>query len=190
MKDILIIFDFYGVLAGELAPIFFKNHFSETDAKTLKDKYFVPADLGKFTFIETINNIAKDYNLNSDEIIAEFKSYVKINYELFDYINKLKENYKVALLSNAAEGIYDLFFPELKLDKIFDKAFLSYKEKLVKPDLNFYKLCISSFNINFDKVIMIDDNINNVNNLDQIDVIGIQYKNNIELIDKLNKILN
>ena len=34
---------------------------------------------------------------------------------------------------------------------------------------------------------MIDDNINNVKDLDKIGIIGIQYKNNEELFEKLNK---
>ena len=185
----LIIFDFYGVIGGELAPRWFKNHFDNDKASILKDKYFVPADKGLFTFKETISNMAKDLGLNYDDIINEFKSYVRLNTKLLDYIKMLRKKNNVALLSNAAEGIYELFFPELKFNDYFDKVFLSYKEKLIKPDFKFYELCRNSFNKKFDTVIMIDDNINNVKDLDKIGIIGIQYKNNEELFEKLNKYL-
>ena len=45
----LIIFDFFGVLGGELSPKWFKNHFEENLAVELKNKYFIPADNGIYT---------------------------------------------------------------------------------------------------------------------------------------------
>ena len=189
MKNTLIIFDFYGVIGGEISPRWFRNHFDEAKASILKDKYFVPADKGIFTIEETLENMANDLGFSYDEILTEFKSYVTLNTELLSYITKLRKNNNVALLSNAAKGIYELFFPDLNLNDYFDKVFLSFKEKLIKPDFKFYELCVKSFKRDFDKVIMIDDNINNVKDLDKINIEGIQYKNNQELFNKLDKYL-
>ena len=181
----LIIFDFYGVIGGELAPKWFNNHFNNEEAKQLKNKYFVPGDEGKYTIQEIFEMMAKDLGFTYDEILNEFKSNVYLNTELIDYIKELRKTNKVALLSNACEGIYELFFPNLKLDEMFDKVFLSFKHKLIKPNLEFYKLCVNSFNEKFDKIYMIDDNISNIIHLDQIGITGIHYKNNEDLFEKL-----
>ena len=53
----LIIFDFFGVLSTEVAPKFFLNHFKE-NFKELKDYYFIPADSGKYSFLETLKRIS------------------------------------------------------------------------------------------------------------------------------------
>lgn len=190
MKKTLIIFDFYGVVGGEISPRWFRNHFSDEEASVLKEKYFVPADLGKYTIEETLQNMANDLGFKYEDILAEFKSYVVLNTKLLDYIKELRKNYTVALLSNAAEGIYELFFPGLKLEEHFDKVFLSFKYKIVKPDFRFYNLCVSSFNETFEQVIMIDDNINNVKDLNKINIKGILFKNNNDLKIELNKLLS
>ena len=107
----LIIFDFFGVIGAEISPRWFKKHFKDDEALVLKDKYFEPADLGIYTIDETLDRISLDFNIDKNEIIEEWKSYVKPNNLLLDKILKLKVNNKVALLSNAAKGIFELLYP-------------------------------------------------------------------------------
>ncbi len=183
----LIIFDFYGVIGGEIAPKWFKNHFDMPLADELKAKYFIPADQGIYSFKETLERIAKDYNFNYDDILKEMSTYVVVNNELLDYILELRKNNDVALLSNAAKGIYDMLFPNLDLNKYFDKVFISAYHNMQKPDLRFYKLCVDSFNKEYDEIYMIDDNIKNISHLNEIGIKGILYKNNQELFDILKK---
>ena len=182
----LIIFDFFGVLGGELSPKWFSNHFEDSKAKELKDKYFIPADNGVYTIEETLEHIANDLGFKYEDVLNEFKSNIMTNHELFDYILKLKENNYVALLSNAAKGIFELFYPNVKLEKYFDKIFISAYHHMQKPHFEFYNLCVNSFDVDFDSVYMIDDNIKNIKDLNQINIKGIQYKNNEELLKELN----
>ena len=185
----LIIFDFFGVLGGELSPKFFAKHFNDEEAKRLKDNYFVPADNGDYTITETFKRISDDLNIDYDLIYNEFKENVSINYELFDYIKKLREKNTVALLSNAAKGIFELYYPSINLEECFDKVFISSNYHMQKPQFRFYNLCKDSFNIKFDEVYMIDDNIKNIKDLNQIDITGIQYINNEELFKKLDQFI-
>ena len=182
----LIIFDFYGVIGGEIAPKWFRNHFEQPLADELKSKYFIPADQGLYTFSETLEMMAKDLGFSYDEILKEMLSYVRVNNELLDYILKLRKNNDVALLSNAAKGIYDILFPNLVLEDYFDKLFISAYHNMQKPDLKFYNLCVNSFNKNYDEIYMIDDNIKNISHLDVIGIKGILYSNN----EKLFKVLD
>ena len=145
-SKVLFLFDFYGVLSSEIAPKWFSNHIKdEEEASILKNKYFEPADLGKYTFKETIDRMAHDLGYNSIDILEEMKSYAKLNIELLNKILELKKKNKVGLLSNAAIGIFDLLFPDLDFHIYFDKAFVSCDYKIKKPDLKFYNLAIDQF---------------------------------------------
>ena len=185
----LIIFDFFGVIGGELAPKWFANHFDSITAATLKNKYFIPADNGKYTIEEVFKLLANELGFSYDDILNEFKSYVSLNNELLEYILKLRKNNKVILLSNACKGIYKLFFPNLDLNKYFDNVFISAYHNMQKPDLNFYLKAINSFDNEFDEIYMIDDNIKNISKLNEINVEGILYIDNKQLFKILDKLL-
>lgn len=188
-NDRLIIFDFFGVLGGEMSPKWFKKHFELEEALRLKDKYFIPADNGVYTIYETLEHIASDLGFTYEEVVEGFKENVKVNNELFQYVLKLKENNTVSLLSNAAIGIFDLFYPDVNVYKYFDKVFISSEYHMQKPDPKFYLECVNSFDYKFKEVFMIDDNYKNIKDLDKINIKGIQYKNNEELFNIFNKYL-
>ena len=184
----LILFDFYGVISSEIAPKWFNNHIKDSkEAAILKNKYFEPADLGIFTFKETIHNMAIDLGFNEEEILTEMKSYAKLNNPLLDEIKELKKRNTIGLLSNAAIGIFDILFPSLDFNLYFDKCFISCDHKIKKPDLKFYNLAVEGFNQNFDEIYFIDDNISNIKVLENTKIKGILYKNNEELFNVLNK---
>lgn len=174
----LIIFDFFGVIGGELSPIWFSKYYKKEEALILKDKYFIPADNGEYDIKETIEHMASDLGHSYEEIYEDFKKSATINYELLDYILELRKKYNVALLSNAADGIFDMFFPNLDINKYFDKVFISAKFHMQKPNLDFYKLCIDSFDTKFDEIYMIDDNPKNLKEIHKLGIKGILYSSN------------
>ena len=133
--------------------------------------------------------MSNDLGFTYDEIYNDFKSSISTNYELFDYILKLKKNNKVALLSNAVIGLFEMFYKDLDLNKYFDKVFISAYHKMQKPDFKFYNLCVDSFNQKFDEIYMIDDNIKNIKDLDKIGIKGIQYFDNKKLFKVLNNFI-
>jgi FMN phosphatase YigB (HAD superfamily) len=185
----LILFDFYGVISSEIAPKWFNNHIKDsTYAAILKNKYFKPADLGLFTFKETIHNMAIDLGFNEEEILTEMKSYAKLKIPLLDKIKELKKRNTIGLLSNAAIGIFDILFPSLDFNLYFDnKCFISCDYKIKNPDLKFYNLAVEGFDQNFDEIYFIDDNISNIKVLENTKIKGIPYKNNEELFKIINK---
>ena len=185
----LFIFDFFGVLSGEIANRFFLNHYNHDIALKIKDEYFKPADKGLVTFTETLEKISSDIKIKYDDVLEEFKRYAVINNELFKYILELKKKYHIALLSNAPKDLYELLFSDINLNEYFEKIYISGKIGLSKPDLKFFELCVNSFDQKFDEIYMIDDSIKNLKDLDKINIKGILYTNNEELFKILNKYL-
>ena len=187
----LFIFDFFGVLSGEIANRFFFNHYNSDVALKIKDEYFKPADVGLITFTETLKKISLDIGIKYEEVLDEFKRYGVVNEELLKYILKLKENKNncIAMLSNAPKDLHKLLYSQIRLDEYFEKIYISGQQGISKPDLKFYELCVNSFNKKFDEIYMIDDSNKNLKDLDKINIKGILYTNNTELFKILNKYL-
>ena len=55
MKNRLIIFDCFGVIFEEVAHVFLKRHLPTETVDEIKDKLFVPADLGLVTHEELLS---------------------------------------------------------------------------------------------------------------------------------------
>ena len=187
----LFIFDFFGVISGEIANRFCYNHYSKESALIKKDSYFSKADIGLTTFDEIIKEMSKELNINYDEILKEFKTYGVINTKLLEYILKLKSNKNnhIALLSNGPKDCYKILFPEIDLNQYFEKVFISGQQGISKPNIKFYEICVNSFNIKFDEIFMIDDSEKNLKNLDTLNIKSILFINNEELFKALDKYL-
>ena len=187
----LFIFDFFGVLSWEIANRFCFNHFNKDSALKIKDDYFAKADIGERTFEDIMQQMAKDLNINYNDILQEFKNYGVINSELFEYILKIKNNNKnhVALLSNAPKDLHKLLYPQIDLNKYFEKIFISGQQGFSKPNIKIYELCVKSFNMDFEEIFMIDDSEKNLKNLDKLNIKSILFTTNEELFKILDKYL-
>lgn len=176
MKKRLIIFDCFGVIFGEVAPVFFRNHFPPEEAAVLKEKYFIPADLGLVNFDKLFDDIAAELGMEKDEVLTEWNSIIHLNEEIIPVIKELKKDSDVILLSNAVESFVEGLFEKYSLTVLFDKIFISCYLKMAKPDPAIYQYAVSQMNKEYDEIYMIDDNIANVENLHEIGINGIQYK--------------
>lgn len=177
MKNKLVIFDCFGVIFEEIAPPFFRKHFDEETAAVLKDKFFVPADLGEITRDELFDNMSRELNMEKEYILSEWDNLIRLRDYMVPEIEKIKEKADVALLSNAPLGFVEELFEKNNLTRLFDKMFISCNLKIAKPDPEIYLHCVRSFGKSYDEIYMIDDSIKNVENLSEIGIIGVHFKN-------------
>lgn len=175
MKNSLIIFDCFGVIFDEIAPVFFHRHFDGDIALSLKEKYFAPADLGLMTRDELFTRMASELNMDKNKILAEWETLIHLREDMPPVIKALKEKYDIALLSNAPQGFVERLMKEYDLEKLFDKMFVSSALKMAKPDPEIYKLCVSSFKKEYNKIYMIDDNLKNLAVLPNLGIKGIHF---------------
>ena len=175
MKNKLIIFDCFGVIFDEIAPVFFNRYLPEDKAADVKEKIFVPADLGMIPYEQIFEEISKELNMDKNSVIEEWESLIQLNNDMVAVIKKLGECADIALLSNAPLGFVEKIFDKYSLNSLFDKIFISCNIKMAKPDIEIYKYCISQFNKDYDKIYMIDDNIKNLEHLPSIGIIPIHF---------------
>ncbi len=178
-KSITFISDFFGVIAGEMAPLFFARHFKEK-GKEIKNHYFEKTDLGIMTFEETLKNICNDYSFSLEEVKKEFESYIKIDNEVISILKKVKEKANLVLLSNAGDHIVEDILKRFVINDLFDYQFISYRFGIAKPNPLFYQLAKNS-TPKVNKFYMLDDNPSNLENLNEIGIEPILFKNSKQL---------
>lgn len=185
MKNELIIFDCFGVIFGEIAPIFFERHFSPEQAAVLKEKFFVPADLGEVTLDELFENMANELGMKKENIMKEWNELTVLKAEMIPVIEKLHETHDIALLSNAPLGFVEKLMKENNLEYLFDKIFISCNLKMAKPDPEIYKYCVEQFNKNYEKIYMIDDNLKNLDPLPSLGITPVHFTGIEKMLSEL-----
>lgn len=186
MKRNLIIFDCFGVIFDEIAPVFFRKYLPCEQAALIKDKIFIPADLGKITYEQIFDNIAAELNMDRKEVCAVWDSLIHLRKEMISVIEKLSETADIALLSNAGLGFVESLFEKYDLNRLFDKIFISCNLGMAKPDPEIYKYCVKQFNKDYDNIYMIDDNIGNIEHLPEIGIIPVHFTDIRSLKNKFN----
>ena len=174
-KNTLIIFDCFGVIFEEIAPPFFRNHFEEETAAILKEKYFVPADLGEITRDELFDRMSAELGMKKEDILREWDELTRFRPYMAPVIERLGEKYDIALLSNAPLGFVEEIFEKNNLTRLFDKMFVSANLKMAKPDPAFYMYCVNSFGKRYDKIYMIDDSPKNLEKLHEIGITPVLF---------------
>lgn len=185
MKDKLVIFDCFGVIFDEVAPPFFKGRFDAETAAIMKDKFFIPADLGMVTLDELFGNMANELGLEKQYIENKWNELAKLREYMVPEIERIGEKADVALLSNAPLGFVEQLFEKHNLVRLFDKMFISCNLKMAKPDIEIYKYCVSQFGKDYKEIYMIDDNAVNLEHLKEIGITPVLFEG-AESLKKLN----
>ena len=186
MSKTLFIFDCFGVITSEIAPIWFASRYPEEEAKRLKEAYFAGADRGEKSIGELIDRLSSGLNIPRNEIIDDWKKIFTVNYDLINLIKELKSKHSIALLSNAPLGLVEAIISTYNLENLFDKVFISSHYKMAKPDKEFYRLCMDGFK-DANSYYMIDDNIKNLSVLSELNINTHLFKSNEGLIEYLRK---
>lgn len=176
MKNRLIIFDCFGVIFDEVAPVFIKKYISGKEADLLKEKLFVPADLGEVTYEELLTNMAEALKLDKEEMTKEWEGLFRPKEETVAFIKRLQGKADIALLSNAPLGVIETQFEKHNLFPLFDKVFVSCNLKMAKPDPKIYLHCVGSFNKVYEEIYMIDDSIANLRYLPEIGITPVHFR--------------
>lgn len=177
MSKTLVIFDCFGVIMNEVAPVFLKKFLPAEKADTVKEELFNPADMGEVTYEELLDNMAEVLGMPKEEMIPQWEAMFSLREEIVPAIRKIREAADVALLSNAPLGVVESILDRYELWDLFEHAVISCNVKMAKPDVAIYKYCISLFNKEYDKIYMVDDNFVNLEHLPDIGITPVHYRN-------------
>lgn len=186
MKKRLVIFDCFGVIFGEIAPPFFNKHFPPETAAELKDKFFIPADMGLVTYDELFDNMSRELKMDKNYLLSQWEELVSLDEKMVEAIKELKKDSAIALLSNAPMGFVEKLFEKYEIYPLFDKVCISSAVKMAKPDKKIYQHCLDMFEEKYEKIYFIDDTAKNLIGLEELGIIPIHFKGIDEMLEALN----
>jgi len=144
-----------GLFDGELDDIVFNSEVANL------------ATIGKATMDDVWAYVQAKLNLNHTELellIEDFWKEDFLDSELVQELLKLREKYSTAILSNIWTDARTFFKQIYAIQEglTVDKLFLSCEMGLAKPDPQIYKQTADDLEVQFDEILFIDDNKENI----------------------------
>lgn len=185
MKRKLFIFDCFGVVISEVSSLFLNNHLNAEQQLYMRKNVYRQLDLGAMTMDEMFDDLSARCGMTVEQAKQEWASYEELFVDTIEVIKKLRaQGHCIALLSNAAVSYVDYLFDKFDLRKYFDRIFVSSNYGYAKPDKEFYKLCVDSFDEQFEAIYFTDDNPVNLQDLQQFGITPILFVNAADFAEK------
>ena len=176
-----IIFDFFGVISSEVAPVWLRRYFSEKDIVELRKTYIEPADRGDISENQLFDVLSKISSLPPERIRDEWLALAIVRVDMVEFIKKLSGKYKLAILSDTPSLFFREIISENKLEKLFDKIIVSSEIHATKENLDTYKIVLKELDALPKETIFIDDNPANVGRARSLGIEGLVFSNQPKL---------
>src|SRR5450759_1731304 len=161
--------ELYGMSESQLEELVFENPVSKK------------ATIGEAGIEELWEYVREALQLDPQklaEFVVTFWSSDRVDEELVDFIQSLRPNYKIGLLSNSfidARQSLSKRFPGLL--NIFDEIVFSSEVKMAKPDPRIYCLMLDKLGLVPESTIFVDDFRENVEAAHALGIHAIQFRN-------------
>jgi HAD superfamily hydrolase (TIGR01509 family) len=157
-----VVFDFFGVICSEIAPIVLPRYMSDEAAVAYKADVVERADRGDITYFDTLVDLSRRIGVAPEVLDAEFRACAKIDPAMASLIESVRRRCKTALLSNAMRPFLGEVMEKHDLNRLFDAKVISYEERLTKPDPAIFRLMAARLGVPAEECFFTDDNAVNV----------------------------
>lgn len=123
------------------------------------------------------------------EVMEDVASPNRPNLPLIEYIEGLKGDYKIGVLSNAGDATLERLLKWYPYDKFVDVFIISAEVKLAKPDSEIYELALRTLDSKGDESVFVDDLIENIEAAEKHGITGIWHRDNDQTIARLKELL-
>ncbi|MDD7796145.1 HAD family hydrolase [Clostridium sp. 'White wine YQ'] len=148
-------------------------------------------DRGTITEEEAIEVLCKRSKENEDLIRLAMDNWYEILTPIEESVEILKAvkgaGYKTYILSNFHLVAHENVTKKHDFFEHFDGGVFSFKEKLLKPEEEIYKLVLDRYNMKAEETIFIDDTAINIEAANKLGINGIVFKGAEDLRDELSK---
>jgi putative hydrolase of the HAD superfamily len=186
MKPKVIIFDFFGVISSEIAIVWLGKHFEKNEAAKLKQEYCGPVDRGDMKEDLFFAKLSDLTSVPLDIIRQEWLALAHIDRSVVDFAGKLKEKYRLALLSDAPSAFIREIITTNKLGSLFEAIVVSSEVHATKANAEIFKLILDALNVSGKEAIIIDDNPRNIHVAESAGIKGFIFTNLSQLKDDLS----
>lgn len=181
-----IIFDCFGVMYGgslaTLADMAPREHRQAIyDCNQAKD-------YGYINYPEYLQQIGELIGIAPEAVDTVMRQHHITNTWLIEYAQGLREQYKVALLSNIGDQTMERLF-DGKVGELFDEVVLSYQEGIAKPNPEIFTLTAERLGVTPGECVMIDDLMANCEGAEVAGMQSILHTDNVLTKTKLATLL-
>ena len=185
LGQVLIPFD-YQIFINSLNQ--HKPGLGESFIKIYKDNYHIHRDFekGKISedeFIALMLQWSENY-ITAEEFCKYWSDIFSLNEDVISLLPKLKNDYKLFLLSNTNSIHKKYGYEHYDFLKQFDKLFLSHEVGFIKPEKEIYKFVENYSDIPSEELIFIDDIEEYVEGAKISGWDGIQFKGYDNLVEE------
>ena len=157
-----IILDMYGVIVKQTGDDFVpyvQQTFPDLSIEEIHTPWF-KADIGELTSLEVWEAIGFKGDL--EKIEKEYLDTIELSDGFINFIDKAKNKYKLAIISNDSSRWSQYIRNKFDLNKYFDVISISGDLKIQKPDVRIFLLTTEKLGLNAEDCIYIDDREGNL----------------------------
>jgi len=177
-----IIFDFYGVIRSDEYHDWLSRHGLEKDNTASMTK---EQDAGLKTSDQFFDDLSRKSHIPADKIKREFRSHATLNEKLLALILKLKDNFQIAILSNANSASLRDILRDSSIEQLFDEVIISSEIGMIKPSPEIFSHALKKIGVEPNEAIFIDDNQSFVEAANKLGLIGICFTDFDSLVKQL-----
>lgn len=136
------------------------------------------------------HNVAEKLSLSTEEL-EEFKRSFwagdRVDRELIQFLQEYREDYIVALLSNAWQNFRSVLAEKYQIEEgqTVDKIFISSELGVAKPDQRIYEILADRINCEMNEILFVDDFIENIEAAEALGINTIHYQPGMDLINEI-----
>ena len=193
----LFLFDLGGVIIEVHEEKYFRylssiNKVSPDLTRAIINRSGQQLELGRMDLSKFQAEIGKELGIPGRKIgwFTFFKKHATLDKGTMAIVKSLKDNYKIAFLSNVDKWRYNFIVKRMFRDvlHLFDYKFASFALGMVKPSPMIYKKVLKDMHMKPSEVIFIDNNLNNVVGARSVGIRSLQFTNSKKLKLDLKKL--
>ena len=183
-----VIFDCFGVVFFDDFEKAYKHFGGDVvnDAEFI-EQFLFDVSKGKQSWYEGIKERFGVSKQEWNEVNKEINSF---NLELLNYIKELRQNYKVALLSNVGSDGLASYMDYQVLEDHFDAICESAKIGFAKPEARAYEVAADMLGVRLDECVFTDDRMPYIEGAQHVGMKTILFKNTDQFKKEMELLLN
>jgi len=145
-------------------------------------------DRGKVTTQEFAETACKliGFKNGCEELIEAWSDIFTPNQPMIERAHRWKkQGLPLYVISNTCEAHVNFFTAKYDFFQIFNGMILSYREGLLKPEPQIYKLALSRFGLTPETTLFIDDRLENILAARELKIQAIHYEDDFSLAENL-----
>jgi epoxide hydrolase-like predicted phosphatase len=150
------------------------------------------AQRGEITAVKHWENLFHKLNCSAEEftsIVDEFFRQDQLDDELVDFIRRLHQTYKTALLSNAWDDQREVIAERWHIEDAFDVIISSSKVGMVKPDRRIFELTLERLGVDANQAVFVDDMARNVDAARDMGMNAIRFQTTVQVRREIEQLV-